>query len=145
MLQQARMLAHMSQKKKPGLRTTVRVGVTEGIGTFWLIPRLVDLYTRHPGIQIDLRCEMKAPDISALEVDLAVQLDRPTDPNLVVTRLGWLHIVFYASKGYVSQHGAPSTKDDLPNYSFIELVASKFRVNGCKQMLQIKIRDHLSR
>ncbi|HEX3951020.1 MAG TPA: LysR family transcriptional regulator [Steroidobacteraceae bacterium] len=125
MLQQARMLAHMSQKKKPGLRTTVRIGVTEGIGTFWLIPRLVDLYTSKPGIQVDLRCEMRAPDISALEVDLAVQLERPTDPTLVVTRLGWLHIVLYASRDYISQHGAPSKKAELPNHSFIELVAEQ--------------------
>jgi DNA-binding transcriptional LysR family regulator len=54
MMQQARVLIHISQRRKPGLRSTVRIGITEGLGTFWLIPRILEFCQAEPTIQVDL-------------------------------------------------------------------------------------------
>src|SRR5215831_12176127 len=53
----------------------VRVAVTEGLGTFWLAPRLVEFQQAHPNILVDLHCEMKSADVLRLEADVAVQLE----------------------------------------------------------------------
>jgi DNA-binding transcriptional LysR family regulator len=125
MLQQARVLAHVSQRRKPGIRSAVRIGITEGLGTFWLMPKVVEFCKAEPTIQVNLKCEMKPPNIAGLEVDLAVQLDRPTDRDLIVTRLGWLHICLFASDGYVGQYGKPDTRSEVSQHAFVELVADQ--------------------
>ena len=76
-------------------------------------------------IQVNLRCEMKSPNIAGLEVDFAVQLDRPTDPDLIVTRLGWLHICLFASDSYIERHDAPRTRAEVSQHAFIEFVADQ--------------------
>ena len=125
MLQQAQMLNRLSFGEARGLSGLVRVGVTEGLGTFWVVPRLVDFRRKHPKIKIDLRCEMRVPDVSRLESDIAIQLERPRDPDLIVTKLGTLHLVLFASDDYIAEHGMPNRMEDLHEYQFVELVADQ--------------------
>src|SRR5690349_12658066 len=40
----------------------IRVAVTEGLGTFWLAPRLVEFQRAFPNILIDLHCAMRSAD-----------------------------------------------------------------------------------
>jgi DNA-binding transcriptional LysR family regulator len=135
MLQHAQAVARMCQGRAPGARSPVRVGVTEGLGAFWLVPRLMDLYRTRPGIQVDLRCSMAKPDLAGLEVDIAVQLERPEGSDLVVTRLGWLHIVLFASRDYLARHGHPASKADLERHQIIEFVAPQVRVDALRNEL----------
>jgi DNA-binding transcriptional LysR family regulator len=113
--------------RQRGLRSTVRVGATEGLGSFWLVPRVIDFYQRHNDIQVDFRCSMRPPDVGSMEVDVAVQLDRPIDPELKVKRLGWLHVVLFASQDYIDRHGYLPTKKDLDKHNFIEIVAEQIQ------------------
>jgi len=133
MLQQARLLSHMSQRAKPGLRSTVRLGITEGLGTFWLIPRILDFSLAEPAIQVSMKCDMRPPDIAGLEVDFAVQLERPAASDLIVARLGWLHIALFASDRYVRRYGQPLTSAEVPHHPFIELVAEQIPSNRLQQ------------
>jgi len=41
----------------------IRVAVTEGLGTFWIAPRLVDFQRSYPNILIDLHCAMRSADV----------------------------------------------------------------------------------
>src|SRR6202012_4248532 len=45
----------------------VRVAVTEGLGTFWLAPRLVEFQQSFPRIAVDLHCAMRHADVSRHE------------------------------------------------------------------------------
>src|SRR2546430_10322880 len=54
----------------------VRFAITEGLGTFWVAPRLID-----PGLLVDLKCEMRSADVLRLEADVAVQLAEPQNPD----------------------------------------------------------------
>ncbi|MCA0320887.1 MAG: LysR family transcriptional regulator [Proteobacteria bacterium] len=125
MLRQAKLFAHFSQRPKPGLRSTVRIGITEGLGTFWLIPRITEFSTAEPSIRCSIKCEMRMPDVSGLEVDFAIQLERPDDPELVVQRLGWLHICLFASRRYVERFGQPATSAEVPQHPYVDLVADQ--------------------
>ncbi|MCZ8035905.1 MAG: LysR family transcriptional regulator, partial [Novosphingobium sp.] len=85
---QARVFATLPGREKAALRASVKVGITEGLGVFWLAPLFSELRHKHPEIQFDLRCSMTLPKISELEVDLAIQLEKPTDPDLMVRKIG---------------------------------------------------------
>src|SRR3954470_13891226 len=37
----------------------VRIAVTEGLGTFWVAPRLVEFQRSYPNILVDLHCAMR--------------------------------------------------------------------------------------
>ena len=87
---------------------TVRVAVTEGPGNFWILPRLIDFQKTYRNITVDLRCAMEQADVARLEADIAIQLERPTNPDLIVSKLGRLHIYAFVSEGYRKLHGAPS-------------------------------------
>src|SRR5262252_10452515 len=81
-------------------RGSVRVAVTEGPGNFWVLPRLIDFQRTYRKIMVDLRCAMEQADVSRLETDIAIQFERPTNPDLIVARLGRLHIYPFVSEGY---------------------------------------------
>src|SRR3982074_592329 len=48
----------------------VRVAITEGLGTFWLAPRLVDFQQSFPNILVDLHFAMRSADVSRHEADV---------------------------------------------------------------------------
>ena len=77
---------------------TVRVAVTEGPGNFWILPRLIDFQKTYRKLTVDLRCAMEQADVARLEADIAIQLERPTNPDLIVVKLGRLHIYAFVSE-----------------------------------------------
>jgi DNA-binding transcriptional LysR family regulator len=91
----------------------VRVAVTEGLGTFWLAPRLVEFQQSFPQIQIDLQCAMRCADVSRHEADIAIQLSRPTALDVKLVRLGRMHLMCFASQKYLDTFGAPKTIEEL--------------------------------
>lgn len=94
--------------------------VTEGIGTFWLMPRIRDFNEAHQEIVLDFKCEMKPANLSSYDADISIQLDRPIDDNLIVSTIGYLHIMLFASSEYVNKFGKPNKLNDLPNFTLIE-------------------------
>jgi DNA-binding transcriptional LysR family regulator len=104
----------------------VRLGVTEGLGTFWLAPRLVEYQRKHPGLLIDLRCAMRPADVLRLETEIAIQLERPAVKDLHIVKLGRLHSMPCASREYLEAHGAPKDFSDIKkNHHLVLQVADQ--------------------
>src|SRR3954464_4827131 len=99
---------------------TVRVAVTEGPGNFWILPRLIDFQKTYRKITVDLRCAMEQADVARLESDIAIQLEPPTNPDLIVAKLGRLHIYPFVSKEYENLYGVPATLAELKNHRIIK-------------------------
>src|SRR5260221_1306460 len=97
----------------PALSGEVRIAVTEGLGTFWLAPRLVEFQRAYPGLLVDLKCEMRSADVLRLEADVAVQLEEPENPDLKRIKIGRLHVMPFVSPSYVEIYGMPKDMDDL--------------------------------
>src|SRR5262249_3138999 len=100
----------------PEISGTVRVAVTEAVGTFWLGPRLIDFQRAYPKLTMDMKCEMPLADVLRLEADLSVQLTRPTNPDIKVVKLGRIHSMPAASQSYLAIYGMPKSMDDLRNH-----------------------------
>ena len=97
----------------PALTGEVRLAVTEGLGTFWLAPRLVEFQRVYSGLLVDLKCEMRSADVLRLEADVSVQLEEPGNPNLKRVKIGRMHIMPFVSPSYVEIYGMPRDLDDL--------------------------------
>jgi DNA-binding transcriptional LysR family regulator len=97
----------------------VRITITEGLGTFWLVPHLVDFRQQHQDIHIDLQCDMAPPDVLFRDVDISVQLERPTNPDLIVQKIGTLHLMPYAADSYLRIHGTPTCVEDARAHKLV--------------------------
>ncbi len=104
-LQDVARLDHSAQGK-------VRVAVTEGLGTFCLAPQLPAFAAAHPEILFDMESSMDLRNLLRNEADIAIQLRRPDNPEVVAMRLCHLHIYPFASLSYVEAHGLPTLAAD---------------------------------
>src|SRR5712691_8450093 len=101
-------------------RGVVRCAVTEGLGTFWIVPHLAEFSRSHPHTFVDLRCSSHSADVLRMEADVAIQLTRPDRPDQVVTRLGRLHVYPFASRRYVETYGLPTNAEEMTRHRIVD-------------------------
>ena len=116
----------------------VRVAVTEGPGNFWILPRLIDFQKTYRRITVDLRCAMEQADVARLESDIAIQLEPPTNPDLIVAKLGRLHIYPFVSKEYGNLYGVPATLAELNDHRIIKQSAPQVDDGAYARVLGLK-------
>lgn len=112
-------LLHSQSYRDTSLKGQVSISITEGLGTYWLIPRLVSFQKQFPNLTLNVQCSTKNVDVLRLESDFAIQFQRPTNPDVIITKLGQLHTYPFASKDYIARKGTPTKKEDLKNHKFI--------------------------
>ena len=117
---------------------SVRVAVTEGPGISWILPRLIDFQKTYRKIMVDLRCAMEQADVSRLEADISIQLARPTNPDLIVTKLGRLHIYAFASEGYRDAFGLPKSLPELKNHRIVKQHGVQLDETGYARILGLQ-------
>jgi DNA-binding transcriptional LysR family regulator len=131
--QSIQQLAHEMERASHSLRAyldrdlttrgVVRCAITEGLGTFWILPHLAEFTRTNPFTIVDLRCSMESSDVLRMESDLAIQLVRPNRPDLKVVKLGRLHIYPYASKRYAETYGLPSNVEEMKRHRLVDQTA----------------------
>jgi DNA-binding transcriptional LysR family regulator len=107
----------------------VRVSVTEGLGTFWLAPRLVEFQQTFPNILVDLYCAMRSADVSRHEADIAIHLSRPAALDVKLVRLARMHMMFFASQKYLDTYGTPKSIEDVAKHRFVMQVSDEAAAN----------------
>jgi DNA-binding transcriptional LysR family regulator len=107
------------------LSGTVKVAVTEGLGTFWIAPRLVEFQRAYPRLLVDICCAMQSADVLRLEADVAIQLIPPVAADLKVMKLGRLHVVPFAAASYLQTYGTPKTLEDVLKHRIVLLNAEQ--------------------
>jgi DNA-binding transcriptional LysR family regulator len=120
-------LVRARDRALPDMSGEVRLGVTEAFGTFWLGPRLVEFQRAYPQLGVDLACAMRSADVLRLEADIAIQLERPTNPDVKILRLGRMHSMPAAAQSYLDIYGTPKTVDDLRNHRLAVQLADQTR------------------
>ena len=109
-----------SQLTSAGLRGHVRVAITEGVGTYWVLPRLLDFQKANRRLTFDLQATMEHTDIGRLEADMSVQFLRPERPDLISVRLGHLHVYPFASSSYRELYGLPASMEEVKRHRLIQ-------------------------
>jgi DNA-binding transcriptional LysR family regulator len=97
----------------------LRITVAEFIGSTWLAPRLSQLRSRHPDIQLTILLEDRILNLSMREADAAIRLHMPEQPDLIQRHLTTIHFQLCASKDYLAKNGTPSSARELKHHTLI--------------------------
>jgi len=100
----------------------IRLGVTEGFGTWVIAPLLSAFCERHPGITLDLLALPRVVNLSRHEADLAITVERPMSPGLVISRLCDYRLRLYGSQAYLNHHGRPVQLAELGRHRLLGYV-----------------------
>lgn len=119
-------------------RGVVRAAITEGLGTYWVLPFLGDFCRANPFTVVDVRATMDYTDVLRMKADLAVQLTRPTAPDLICVKLGRIHSYPFASRQYLRVYGTPKTKADLLEHKFVDQVSPMLDEGIVPMLLGVK-------
>ncbi len=92
---------------------SVRVTCSEVVGGAVLPPILATLCRAHPRLQIELSLSNANEDLLRREADVAVRMAQPTQAALVAKRAGVVKLGFFATEGYLADHGVPRSGADL--------------------------------
>jgi DNA-binding transcriptional LysR family regulator len=106
----------------------VRITASDGLVNYVLVPALVALRRRHPGLAIELGSETRTLDLSRREADVAVRLVRPKEPALVARKLGTMPFSLYASRAYLEHNGTPRSTAELERHDWIGFEAALDRL-----------------
>jgi DNA-binding transcriptional LysR family regulator len=118
-------LVRARDRSSSAMAGEVRLAVTEGLGTFWLAPRIIEFQRAHPKLLVDLNCAMRSADVLRMEADASVQLTKPTNPDLKIVKLGRLHSIPFAAQSYIDTYGCPATLEQLFKHRVVLQVAEQ--------------------
>jgi DNA-binding transcriptional LysR family regulator len=136
---QARQLSQRGFSEVSGF---VRLSVTEGIGTFWVMPRLVEFLRAHPKLVLDVNCNMRPPNLAKMEADIGIMLERPKSPNLKAYRIGTLHASLFASPDYIETFGLPNSLADLrDHHKLVEQLSPQVKYDEFERVFPGKARE----
>jgi DNA-binding transcriptional LysR family regulator len=97
----------------------VRITAGDGVVNAILVPALIALRDKHPGLTFDLRADTRSLDLSRREADIALRLTRPKQPALVARKLGTLAFGVYAARRYLDRHTTPRSLADTAVHAWI--------------------------
>ena len=97
----------------------ISICCSEGIGEFWLAPRLLSLQERLPRHDVSLHNDFNQTRIDPRNSDLSVGFLRPAGMDTVVSRLASLHFMVYASHDYIARNGAPTSINEAKKHRFV--------------------------
>lgn len=97
----------------------ITITASEVMAAFVLPPILARLRQSHPGLEIKIVASTAIRDLRRREADIAIRSGKPTDPELIATRLRDTPARLYATPGYLRRIGRPKTQADLSRADFI--------------------------
>ncbi|HEU5019481.1 MAG TPA: LysR family transcriptional regulator [Pseudolabrys sp.] len=116
-------------------RGVVRCAITEGLGTFWILPHLAEFTRGNPFTIVDLRASMESADVLRMQADAAIQLIRPDHADLKVLRLGRLHIYPFASRRYADTYGLPRSVEEMKRHRLVDQTAPQLDEGAWPRLL----------
>jgi DNA-binding transcriptional LysR family regulator len=119
------------------VRGVVRVAITEGLGTYWLMPKLIEFQYANRMLTFELNCTMELTDVSRLQADISIQLQRPSHPDMIATRLGRLHVFPFVAQCYQRLFGTPTSLHELRHHRLLEQVSPQFEESVFAEKLKL--------
>lgn len=99
---------------------TVRIAVTDGLASFWLMPQLIAFNRTHPAVRIEIATVNSWGDLAVEETDIALRYARPSAASMVSRKVGRTHFALYGTKAYFDAFGTPSKLSELNRHILIE-------------------------
>jgi DNA-binding transcriptional LysR family regulator len=110
------------------VRGIVRIASSANMAQHVIVPSLVELTARHPGLIVDLQVSDALVDMSRDGIDIAIRTGSTQTEEVVAKQIGSHGRRLYASPGYLKKHGRPKHPDDLAGHRIIT-TSSAPRIN----------------
>jgi DNA-binding transcriptional LysR family regulator len=101
------------------LEGRIRLGITEGLASQWLIPGLSGFQSAHPALEVSFDAAHAFSGLGE-QVDAAIRFSPPVELDEVGRRVGVLHFSLFAPKDYAARHGLPSAINELGKHRFVD-------------------------
>jgi molybdate transport repressor ModE-like protein len=85
----------------------IRLSLPEGLAAHWLMPYIAGWQAGAPDAVIQLRTDQRAADQTLSGLDLAMHLKPGLTPGYDTRAIGALHLMPFASQGYLDRYGTP--------------------------------------
>ena len=105
--------------REVGIFGTVRIGVPDGLGTFFVAPRLVRLRQQQPGLQIELVVTSRHFNLSRREADMALVVGQPEGKRIRAKKMTDVTMRLYGSASYMAGKPAITSIEDLADHDFV--------------------------
>jgi DNA-binding transcriptional LysR family regulator len=125
----------------------LRISCSEGIGSYWLTPRLGDLHEQLPNHVVVLDNDFDQNRIHSSDYDVRIGFAKPTDPEAIVKKLATVHQMLFASESYIAKYGMPASINDVRDHRLVLLsapgvksdaVSLFFGEDGARQLIAAK-------
>ncbi|NKF23746.1 LysR family transcriptional regulator [Solimonas marina] len=100
----------------------LRVDMSSGLASLFVVPRLPEFLDAHPQLQLELSSTDRRVDLVREGFDCVLRVGILGDSTLVARPLGALRIVNCASPDYLRRYGTPRTLDDLAGHRLVDYV-----------------------
>ncbi|RMQ97442.1 Transcriptional regulator, LysR protein [Pseudomonas savastanoi pv. glycinea] len=100
----------------------IRIGCTEGFGSFFITPQLSHFLDDYPDISVDILPLPHFISLSKREADIVIALERPEHGPYVCCKLCDYSLRLYATQEYLDSHKPLNSTADLAEHTFISYV-----------------------
>ncbi len=116
------------------LEGSITITASQLNAAYLLAPIVLRLREAHPGIEIELIASNSAQDLRRREADIAVRSFRPTQPDLIATKVRESPVGIYGSKSYLERVGHPDEGDDLSQLWFVGFDATDLYAKTLREL-----------
>jgi DNA-binding transcriptional LysR family regulator len=107
-----------AERAEPG--GTVRLGITDGLGVFFLVPELRRFSTAYPKIQVHLKSPGNFRNLHENQTDVILGFHPASSTDMTSRPLGWLHFIPIATQSYIDRMGCCPSLSNLDKQLFID-------------------------
>ena len=98
---------------------TVRVSASTVVAQYQLVPSLIQLAERHPGLRVELEVGDRLADMARDGIDIAIRTVSALPDTVVARQIGTLGRALYAAPAYIARHGLPGNPEDLDAHQLV--------------------------
>lgn len=116
----------LSEHRQAGPSGRLRVSMPSDVANLLLSDMLAAFVAMHPAVSLELDLSPRRVDLLGEQFDVAVRIgDLPDDSLLAARKLADLPNGLYAAPGYLAEHGAPASPDELGRHEAVRLLTSE--------------------
>lgn len=119
-----------AQGQSQSIAGSIRITASEIYSAYLLPPVIAKLRRLAPSIQIEIVASNATVDLRRREADIAIRNFMPTQPDLIIRKLGDDLAQLYATPAYLHSIGTPKTQSDLSRADFIGFDETDLMVKG---------------
>jgi DNA-binding transcriptional LysR family regulator len=124
LLSDADELDALFRQSRHRLTGRLRVDMSSGMATQYVLPRLPEFTEQHPELQFEISATDRFVDVIREGFDCVLRVGRVTDGSLVARVLGYAPLITCASPAYLARQGTPRSIEDLAHHTLVHYAVS---------------------